>query len=347
MSRKTIGALLLLIGLIAVAAGLVLMLVVVPGMKQWPDDVDTVRTYDGTMPVLLNAQTFEFMPDLTVTIERHVKTEATEGDVALVSEDQQLMMGGQPLQALHKLYAIDRKTMEYTADHPAEWDSQEGFRPRGGLVIGWPIDTEAKDYEGWSDDYNSVVPLTYADEVTHDRSGLETYLFTSSSEPQLIDPAAVQAMGLPEALPKEQLAALIGNTDLSPLVKNMLPTLLEDWPEDTVPLQYYYNYDAQYWIEPQTGVLIDTTKHEVRTVGLSDEMLEGSALAALPEEQRASLRVPVYDLTYQATDASVQDAKADAQDAMDQIDLFGTTIPYAAIAAGAIFALLGLVFMLR
>ncbi len=347
MSRKTIGVILLVIGVAAVAAGLVLMLAIVPGMKQWPDDVDTTRTYAGTMPVLLNAQTFEFMPNLEVTIERHVKTEATDGDVALVSEDQQLMLGDQPLQALHKLYAIDRKTMNYTADHPSDWDSQEGFRPRGGLVIGWPIDTEAKDYDGWSDDYNSVVPLVYAGEVTHDRSGLDTYLFTSSSEPQLIDPAAVQAMGLPEALPKDQLAALIENTELSPMVKNLLPTLLANWPEDTVPLQYHYNYDAQYWIEPQTGVLIDTTKHEVRTVGLSDEMLQGSPLAALPEDQRASLRVPVYDLTYQATDESVQDAKVDAQDAIDQINLYGTTIPYAAIAAGAILALLGLVFVLR
>ena len=34
-----------------------LMFVVVPGMKQWPDDVDTQRTYVGTMPVLLNAET--------------------------------------------------------------------------------------------------------------------------------------------------------------------------------------------------------------------------------------------------------------------------------------------------
>lgn len=347
MSRKTIGALLLVVGLVVVAAGLALMLAIVPGMKQWPDDVDTTRTYAGTMPVLLNAQTFEFMHDLEVTIDRHIKTEETDGDVALVSEEQQLKTGDQPLQALLKRYAIDRKTMEYTSDHPSEWDSLDGFRPRGGLVIGWPIDTEKKDYDGWSDDYNSVVPLVYAEEVTHDRSGLDTYLFTSSSEPQLIDPIAVQAMGLPEALPKEQLAALIENTDLSPMVKNMLPTLLQNWPEDTVPLQYYYSYEAQYWIEPETGVLIDTSKHELRAVGLSEDMIAGSPLAALPEDQRANLRVPVYDLTYQATDESVQDAKMDAQDAIDQINLYGTTIPYAAITVGALLALLGLVFALR
>ncbi|MCZ7540572.1 MAG: hypothetical protein M5U29_11825 [Anaerolineae bacterium] len=57
-------------------------------------------------------------------------------------------------------------------------------------------------------------------------------------------------------------------------------------------------------------MLIDTRKHELRSVGLGAEMLAGSPLAALPEDQRASLRVPVFDLTYQATDQSVRDRES-------------------------------------
>ncbi len=347
MSRRAAGAILLVLGIVLIGAGLALMFVVVPGMKQWPDDVDTQRTYVGTMPVLLNAENFEFMRDLDVTIRRHVRTEATEGDVALVSEEQQLFAGDQALQTLVKRYAIDRKSMEYAADHPAAWDSEPGFRPRGGLVIGWPIDPEPQDYAGWSDDYNSTVTLTYSSEVTHERSGLNTYLYEASSGPQPIDPAAVEAMGLPTELPKDQLLALIETTDLSAMVKNLLPTLLERIEGDTVPLEYYYAYEAQYWIEPETGVLIDTTKHELRSVGLSGEVLEGSPLAALPEEQRAGMRVPVFELTYTATDESVQDAADDAQEAQDQIALYGTTIPVVAYVAGAVLALLGLLLLLR
>jgi hypothetical protein len=348
MSRKALGGILLILGLVLVVAGVLLMGVIVPGMKQWPDDVDTVRTYEGTMPVLLNPNTFEFMKDLNVTLERHVKTEEVDGDVALVSEAASITgPNGEPLQARLNQYAIDRKTMLAVEDYPASWTGKDGFWNRVGLVLGWPIDSEQKDYDGWADDYRATVTLKYEGEEKHDRADIDTYLFTAGSEPRPIETAAVEAMGLPVALPKEQLIALIGQTDLPNLVKSQLPNLLEQWPDDNVPLAYYYEYEGKYWVEPKTGVLIDTWKHELRKVGLPEEMLANSPLAALPEEQREMLRVPVFDLTYQATDSSVEDAKQDAEDAQSQIELFGTTIPLAGIVLGALLALLGIVFLVR
>lgn len=347
MNRRSLGMLLFLLGLAIVAAGVVLMTIIVPGMKRFPDDVDTTRQYDGTLAVLLNPQDFSFMENLPVTIDRHVTVQGTDGDLALVREEQVMRAGDQPLQSLTKSYAINRKSMEsVTSGYPEAWASEPGFWPREGLVIGWPIDSKPESYQGWSDDYRQVVTLNYDSEVVHDRSGLTTYYYAGSSDPQPIAPEAAEAMGLPLALPKETLAALIEQTDLSAMVKSMLPTLLQRWEGD-VPLEYYYGYDAEYWVEPTTGVLIDTRKHEVRSVGLGAEMLEGSPLAALPEEQRAALRVPVFDLTYQAADQSVQDAKADAQENIDKLNLFGRYIPIGLEAAGALIALLGLFWIVR
>lgn len=346
MDRKLWGAVALVLGLVLVAAGLLLMFVIVPGMKQFPDDVDTTRNYEGTMPVLLNPQTFEFMKDLDVDLVRHFKTEETDGGVALVLEEQTLSTQGQPLQQLVKHYAIDRKTMEVSDEYPEEWATTEGFWAREGLVLGWPIDSEQKDYTGWSDDYRATVTLKYDGEVTHDRSGMETYYFTASSEPRLIDPEAVTAMGLPAALPKDQLIGLIAGTDMPDLIKNALPNMLEA-VEGDVPLQYYYGYTAEYWIEPTSGVLIDTHKVETRTVGLAEELLANSPLAALPEEQRAALRIAVFDLDYMATDQSVEDAKKDAQDAIDTIGLYGTTLPLVGIIAGLALAVLGAFLVTR
>ena len=76
-------------------------------------------------------------------------------------------------------------------------------------------------------------------------------------------------------------------------------------------------------------------------------MTEGSPLAALPEEQQANMRVSVVELTYTATDESVQDAKDDAQENIDLLNLYGTYLPIAAIVVGAVLALLGLLFVLR
>ena len=354
MNRRVIGVLLVLIGLAAVAVGLVLMLVIVPGMKQFPADVDTTRNYEGTMPVLLNANTLGFMTDIPVDLVRHFKTEATDGKLALVLEEQTLSSQGTPLLEMTKRHAIDRKTMEFAAEYPAEWADREGFIERTGLVLGWPLDSEKKDYVGWSDDYRATVPLTFAGEEEHDRAKIGTYHFTSSSDPQPIHPDTVAAMGLPTELSHAQLGQMVGGLDINPMVAAALPTLIRqaNWP-DPVPLTYVYGYEADYWIEPTTGVLIDTHKIEIRSAGFSEELMGSlvekiSALGLVdPAIVEQFLPVTVFHLEYRATDESVEDAKKDALDAKDQLALFGTTVPYIAIVAGALLALLGLILAMR
>ncbi|MBN2302953.1 MAG: DUF3068 domain-containing protein [Anaerolineae bacterium] len=341
MNNKILGGGLLGLGVILIVIGVLLMAVIVPGMKQLPDDVDTTRLYAGTMPVLLNPATFEFMTDLTVDLERHFKAEDTDGDNALVYEAQTLSVGGQSLQQIVKHYSVDRKTMEWDGNYPDSWAETDGFWQREGLVMGWSMGSEEKDYVGWSDDYRATVPLTFEEKQKHDRSGLDVLYFTSESPAMEIVPEHVQAIGLPTALPKEQFAALVQGAQVSDTLKTMLPAALRAWDEDTVPLQYFYEYEAKYWVEPETGVLIDTWKHELRKATLGPEFIASipllqSYIEGLSEEERAASRIPIFDLTYQATDETVQDAKKDAQDAIDQINLFGTTIPIILIIIGAL-----------
>lgn len=351
MTGKTIGVALVMLGLVVAVGGAVLMFVIVPGMKQFPEDVDTVRRYEGTMPVLLDADTMTFMSDLDVALERHFRTEETDGGVALVYEHQTLMEGEDVLQELTKHYAIDRESMLWTDDYPDDWATNAGFWPRSGLVLGWPIDSEQKDYPGWSDDYRDEVLLEFVEEQEHDRSGLTVYYYRASDPPMLIHPDHVEAVGLPLELPKDVFAALIEDADVDETLKARLPLALNFWEEDSVPLQYYYEYEGEYWIEPQTGVLIDTRKHELRKVSLGEEFLEIDILRAMMEnmtdEERAASRVPVFDLTYQGTDQTVEEAKADAEDAMDQITLFGTTLPIASYVIGALLVIVGGVLSVR
>ncbi len=352
MNSKTLGGILLALGIVLIAAGVVLMGVIVPGMKQFPDDVDTTRRYVGTMPVLLNAETFEFMTDLEVDLERRFATEETNDGVALVVEEQTLSHNGVPLQELLKRYAIDRKTMEWADDYPDDWAEMDGFWERGGLMLGWPIDTEKKDYQGWSDDYRNTVTLKFEGEIEHDRSGLDVYYYTAEYPPREIDPAQVQAVGLPLELPKNQFAALLEDADVSPRLKALLPGVLTAWEEDTVPLDYFYEYEGEYWIEPQTGMLIDTHKHELRKATLGQEFIDAlptlkAYIDSLSDEERAASRIPIFEIDYQGTDETVQDAKEDAQDAIDQIELFGTTIPIILIVVGFVLGAGGVFLFLR
>ncbi len=352
MGRRALGLVLLLLGAVLVVAGLVVMFVVVPGMKQFPDDVDTIRHYQGTVPVQLNPATFEFMRDLNVDLERHFMTVETDGDLALVREEQTLSTQGQPLQQILKHHAIDRKSMEAVSDYPEAWNSNANLFAREGLSLGWPIDSEKKDYVGWSDDYRKPITLKFEGEVEHPVAGIDTYYYTSASDgPQPIDPAAVAVMGLPTELSQEQLTGLVGG--LNPALAPILPTLMAsaEWP-DPIPLIYVYDYTGEYWIEPTTGVLIDTHKVEIRSVTMPDELLQALAarIDAIPGADPAMigglLPLTVSHLEYRGTDESVLEAKDDAEDAKNQIQLFGTTLPIGAIVIGLVLALAG-IFLAR
>ncbi len=345
MSKKALGGVLAALGLLLVVVGVIVMFVVVPGMKQWPDDVDTNRYYTGQMPVIVNPSTFEFMNIPAINITRHVKTEATDGDLALVLEEYKVETAGDnptPLLNIVKRYAIDRKTMESVeSGYPSDWASKEGFwSARRGLALGWPMDSDKKTYSGWSDDYGAIVPLEFVAEEDH--AGINTYHFHSASGPQLILPEVVtSSLHLPTELPKEQLTALLQGTGNTQLVA-MIGPLLQQWTGETVPLEYYYAYEGDYWVEPATGVLIDTQKHELRKVGLGADVLAMVPLLAnMSEEQRDALRIPVLDFTYQGRADSVKDAKADAEDAKSKLNMYGMILPVAAIGVGLILLIVG------
>jgi hypothetical protein len=335
-----------IIGVLLLAAGLVLMLAIVPGMKKMPADTDTTRDYEGTMVVLLNPADFTFQKMLPITLQRHFAVTETDGDAALVKEEKTMMTGSTPLQQVVTNYALDRVTMLATDQFPEAWASSEGFALREGVVLSWPFDTEQKDYTGWSDDYMSTVPLTFAEEATHERSGMKLYKFTSASDPKPIVAETVAAMGLPTELPKAQVQQLLGQIDLSALPGDMLTQLFAKLP-DPVPLQYLYGYDGTYWIDPPTGIIVDVEKTERRSVTLSPDVLPQALLSLLPEDALNALRVPVSDFKYTATDASVEAAKADAEDGASKLQLYGTTLPWIGIIAGAVLLVIGLVLMRR
>jgi len=155
MKGKIGGLLVVFLGLLLVAAGLVLKFAVLPMMAVWPDDVDSTRTYEGTLVTMLNPGALAtmdlanlFFSNVPVTVDRHVTTEEVDGNKALVREQVQVKgPDGQPLPGLNTdpdglhttfWYAIDRKT---TVEIP-NFTSEAGvLDTRRGLVIGFPIGT--------------------------------------------------------------------------------------------------------------------------------------------------------------------------------------------------------------
>jgi hypothetical protein len=253
-----------------------------------------------------------------------------------------------------KHHAIDRKSMEAVTDYPEEWSENEYIYGRAGLSLGWPIDSEKKDYDGWSDDYRTIVPLVYKGEQEH--GGIDTYYFTSESTPQPIHADTVAVLKLPPALPTVALVGLVsGMEGMDPAIAEMFPMLIEEagWPA-LVPLNYTYEYFGEYWVEPTTGVLIDTHKVEIRKVTVPQELMASlaEAIGKLPVQVdpavlSGALPITIQHLEYQGTAESVEEAKKDAEDAKSQLQLFGTTLPIAAIVAGLLLAVVGIFMFTR
>lgn len=332
MKSKLGPSLLLALGALLIIGGLVVKFLVVPAVAKFPDDVDTTRTYAGTVDILNRAELENptggplFFTGLPVVNDRTLKTLEVDGDKALVSDVANLVaapgtpIAGVRLTGYEDHYTIDRVTMEAIPDFAGD----ALVLPREGLVVGFPIDTEARDYAGWNGDPAQPVTLKY--EGQEEREGRNTYVFTASSGPLPIVDAGTLAE-FPTALPKAAVATLAPFLGLPDEVLGALGQVLPLLPEE-IPLSYTYEFSAKYWVDPDTGVLIDINKNDVRKA-----VVEGLPIPIEP--------VVVYNLNYSPTDESLQDAVADAEDYGGLLTLGRTTAPIALWVLGALLLLAG------
>jgi len=334
MRGKRVGIAVLVVGLVVIIAALVLKFSVVEGMKQWPDDVDTTRYYEGTLNTMLNAEALAtmdlmniFLHDVPVDISRHYTTEETDGNKAIVREI--IVVSGpdeETILSTDKYYAIHRKNLEAVSDFSDEYDVPH----REGLAFQFPIGGGKKDYVRWVGDLQDTSDVFYKGEEEH--GGLNTYVFESVVEPaEIVDPNVLAV--LPSELPFMLLSMLAQTLDLPAEKQAALDAILPTLP-DPVPLKYVYEYEAKYWVEPTTGMNIDVQRHEVRSVALE----AGGQLIPL---------VAVFDIEYEATEASIEEAVEDAQEIKDALTLWGSTIPYVLIVVGLMLVGLGLVILRR
>lgn len=334
-AAKGWGIAALVIGIVLIAGGLIVNFVIYPSQAKFPDDVDTTRNYEGELAVMMNAAALEsgdlealFMRNVPVTIERTVQTAETGGDNGAIVTDEAVMSSPEgPVAASLDVYAIDRTTMEAIEN----FADDDRVQPTEGLVIGWPIGTDGTDYTGWNGDTHATVALVFEGE--EERGGIDTYRFHAMSDYGLIVDEPTLA-NFPAALPKDLLGQLAPALGLPDEAAAQLTAILPSMP-DPVPLAYLYAFDKTYWIEPTTGVLIDIDVMESRVGAL-----------ALPGEEPVAL-TEVQNLTYVATEGSVQDAVDDANSGITMINLFGTWLPWGLVIVGVILLIVGIVLFAR
>ena len=266
---------------------------------------------------------------------RTVTTEDVDGSKALVRDkadltaaDDSQIPAGTRLTGFDDYYTIDRKTMEAIDNFTAN----DAVLPREGLVVGFPIDTEARDYQGWNGDPQTPVTLVFVGE--EEREGINTYVFTASEGPlPILDPGTLGEF--PAGLPKETVPAIAPLLNLPPELEALIGQALPLLP-DVLPLEYTYEFSARYWIDPTTGILIDIEKNDVR-----------KAIVAVPGLPLEVPPIEVYNLNYTPTAESKADAVDDAKSNGRLLQLGRTTGPIALWILGALLLVGGAYLLLR
>jgi hypothetical protein len=260
--------------------------------------------------------------DLAVTVDRNLEVLETEGDLARVVDSSVVTAddSGEVVSEREYYYTVDRKTM-----HAAPNFSDEPVEDAEGLVIGFPIGAEKLNYVGWVQEAEDTAHVKYVGE--DQVQGLTVYKYggTFSGEP-----AEDQLPGAPTSLPRDQLGGLLEAVDAPADLQQQLADALSLLPED-IPLAYTYSTEDSYTVEPTTGIIVDLTKVSTISVGM---------------EGLADVTFPLVESTVGYTPANVTQEAQRAQDALDQIELYGTWIPLVLAGLGLV-ALVASVPMMR
>jgi len=303
--------------------------VVVPAGQALPADTNEKIVYAGTLTTanqkaLESGDVGNATSSVPVRVDRQVTALETEGNKARVS-DAALVTNtrtGETVSDTTYFYNVDRKTlMSITnlTDQPAE--------KAEGLVIGYPIGTEKVNYVGWLQEVQKTGHVLY--DGTGEVKGLPVYDFGGTfSTPLAADQIPSGGMSsVPKGDLVDMVTALGLPDDLQKQLQDALPVL-----PSSVPLDYTYTQDDAYSVEPTTGIIVDMTRKTTVSVGMAGF---------------ESLRFPVYELTVRYTPANVTSMVNKAQDGLDQIQLYGTTIPVALTVLGLVLLAVSVPMMLH
>jgi hypothetical protein len=196
-----------------------------------------------------------------------------------------------------------------------------------GLVVGFPLTPEPKDYPYWDTTTQSTATAQYL--RTENHAGRASYVYEVKASGAVKDPQILAAV--PTGLPKEALLAFAAGLD--PQVQQLLAGLAPLLPAQ-IPLTYAATTETTFWVDTATGVVLDVNRSQKVAADLPAQF----AQLGLPTEIN-------LELAYTAD--TVSKASADATEAANGLRLIGTIVPLALLGLALIVLLVTLVMALR
>lgn len=216
-----------------ITAGVAVRPLAVPALLKLPANLDNSVRLTGTATLVdMNAiqsgdlgNAIRANIPVTITNRVHVAT-ATRSTAVVVSESIVEGPGNAPLQTSTHSWAIDRGTFL-----PAAAPAGSQVEPHRGLVLGFPLPPQARDYERWDFVTQTLVPARYR--ATEAFAGRRAHVYTTHAAGPIRDPVTLRA--IPRGLP-----VILTATS-----------------------------DTTYWVDSETSVVLNVRQRQITRAALT------------------------------------------------------------------------------
>ena len=203
-----------------------------------------------------------------------------------------------PFQTLTRTFAFNRRNAQLADCCGANVNGDSSIRQTGYAGYVMPIGTQKQTYDVFDTNLNKPMPFVYAGTGTV--NGIQTYKFV------------------------ENVAATKNGSQT-------LPGSLVGQSQATVTLPQYYQMHLTYWIDPDTGALLNVTEDEKLTL----------------EDSTGAQALLLLDANLAATQPSINRVVAQDNSGRSKRSLVSTTLPLVTGIAGVILLIMGIILARR
>jgi hypothetical protein len=301
--RRVTGLILVVLGIILIAAAIVLPTYVSGQIVKFPLNESTTATLAGTGVSHFSQTKLTEKTGVSVRATYTIEGDAAAGTSSTAVWNQTASVrdvtNNLPVSTQTRRFAFDRRTAVLVSCCGANVNGNHAVHQTGIVGYVFPMGTQKQTYQVFDTTLNRAVPFTYSG--TADTHGITTYMFT-------------------ENVPATQVTSIT------------VPGAFFHLPAKTVTLPELYQIHLVYWVDPQTGALLNVNENEKVTL---QNPATGGTVAVL------------FDGDLVATPATVTEVvnlDSSGRSELAWLDTFG---PLAAGIAGALALIAGIVLLVR
>jgi hypothetical protein len=301
--RRVTGLILAGLGVVLIVAAVLLPTVVSSQIVKFPLGETTTATLAGTGVTYFSSVKLTEKTDVSVRATYTIKGDAAAGNSSIAVWDETASVydvtNGLLVNSMTRRFAFNRRTAGLVDCCGANVNGDSAIRQTGLVGYVFPFGTQKKTYQVFDTTLGRTAPFVYSG--TADTDGIGTYVFT-------------------ENVPPTQVTAVT------------VPGSFFGLKAKVVKLPEIYQIHLVYWVDPETGALLNVNEDEQVTL---QNPATGATVAVL------------YDGDLVATPGTVSAVVKLDSSGRTELSLLNTILPPVCGIAGAVALVAGIILLVR